>query len=86
MNNYADFLTMVSTEFHRYLMENEKLKVAIPANALIIFQIDGENGFNDWHKKISLKNREINQPIIYVNVKKWRRYSSIEEISLAEAA
>ena len=86
MNNYPDFLAMISTEFHRYLMENEELGMAIPANALIIFQVAGENGFNKWHKEISLKNREINQPIFYVNVKKWRRHSSIEEISLAEAA
>ena len=45
MNNYADFLTMVSTEFHRYLMENEKMGSVIPANALVIFQVAGEDDF-----------------------------------------
>lgn len=40
MNKYAEFLAMVSTEFHRYLMENEELADKIPANALIIFQIE----------------------------------------------
>jgi len=84
MSNYTNFLGMVSTEFNRYVMENEKLAAIIPANALVIFQIDGEDKFNNWHKKTSLKNRETNQPIIYIYVKKWRKHSSIEEVNLTE--
>ena len=38
MSDYANFLAMVSTEFHRYLMENEDFAEKIPANALVIFQ------------------------------------------------
>ena len=38
MGNYTNFLTMVSTEFHQYLMENEEFAEKIPANALVIFQ------------------------------------------------
>ena len=83
MNKYTEFLAMVSTEFHRYLMENEEFADKIPPNALIIFQIDGEEGFNDWHKEASLKNRERDQPVIYIYVKKWRKHSSIEEVSVA---
>ena len=85
MSNYTNFLAMVSTEFHRYLMENEELSNKIPFNALIIFQIEGEDDFNTWHKEISLRNREPGQPIIYIYVKKWRKHSSIEEINLKEA-
>lgn len=84
MCNYTSFLSMVSTEFHRYLMENEEFADKIPANALIIFQIEGEDAFNSWHKEISLRNREPDQPIIYIYVKKWRKHSSIEEVNLAE--
>ena len=76
---------MVSTEFHRYLMEHEELSNKIPLNALIIFQVEGEDDFNNWHKEISLRNREADQPIIYVYVKKWRKHSLIEEINLKEA-
>jgi len=85
MSNYTNFLTMVSTEFHRYLMENEEFAEKIPANALVIFQIEGEDDFNRWHKETSLKNRELDQPVIFVYVKKWRKHSSIEELKLAEA-
>ncbi len=83
MNKYTEFLTMVSTEFHRYLMENKQFADKIPANALIIFQIEGEEEFNNWHKETSLKNREADQPVIYIYVKKWRKHSSIEDVSMA---
>ncbi|MCF6149877.1 MAG: hypothetical protein E3K37_14585 [Candidatus Kuenenia sp.] len=86
MNKYAEFLTMVSTEFHRYLMENQKFTDKIPANALIIFQVEGEEGFNNWHKETSLKNRETDQPVIYIYVKKWMNRSSIEELSMTGVA
>jgi hypothetical protein len=40
MSDYANFLAMVSTEFHRYLMENQDFAEKIPANALVIFQTE----------------------------------------------
>jgi hypothetical protein len=67
-------------------MENENFADKIPANVMIIFQVEGEDDFNKWHEKTSLRNREANQPIVYVYVKKWRKHSSIEEVSLAGAA
>ena len=85
MNDYANVLAMVSTEFHRYLIENEDFAEKVPANALVIFQIEGENAFNSWHKETSLRNRESEQPVILVNVRRWRKHSSIEELNLAEA-
>lgn len=85
MNDYMDFLTMLSTEFHRYLMENEEYAKDLPANALIVFQVEGETNFNLWHKETSLRNREEGQPMSYVYVRKWRKHSSIKEISLIKA-
>ena len=50
MSNYTNFLAMVSTEFHRYLMENDEFSDDIPVNALVIFQVEGEDDFNNWQK------------------------------------
>ena len=86
MNTYSKFLTMISTEFDRYVMENEEFAKSIPQNAMIIFQVHGEEEFNTWHKTLSLKNREPDQPVIYVQIHKWRVHSLIEEVSLAKAA
>jgi hypothetical protein len=85
MPDHKDFLAMVSTEFHRYLMENEAFGEKLPVNAMVIFEIEGEDDFNRWHKETSLKNHEPNQPVVVVHVKKWRQHSSIEELHLAEA-
>lgn len=51
---------------------------------MVIFQIEGEDDFNKWHKETSLRNHEGDQPIIYVYVKKWREHSLIEEINMEE--
>lgn len=82
MNAYTDFLEMLSGEFHKYIMENSHLEDKISGNTMIIFQVEGENEFNNWHKKLSLKNSEKGQPIIYVNIKKWRKHSLIEDINI----
>ena len=84
MGNFDRFLTMLSTEFQRYIMENEKLGENIPLNAMVMFQVDGEDDFNGWHKNTSLRNREKDQPVILIRVKKWREHSSIEELHLAD--
>ena len=83
MGNYNRFLTMLSTEFQRYLMENETIGEKIPINAMLVFQVDGEDKFNQWHKSTSLNNREKDQPLILIRVKRWREHSAIEELHLA---
>ncbi len=86
MNTYSKFLTMLSTEFDRYIMENEEVANTIPPNAMIIFQVHGEDEFNTWHKNLSLKHHETEQPIFYVHIHRWRAHSLIEELTLAKVA
>ena len=86
MKTYADFLTMLSSEFHRYLMENKEIAKDLPENALVVFQVEGEKEFNRWNKETSLRNREKGQQISYVHVRKWRKHSAIQEVSFTSAA
>ena len=86
MNDYNKFVAMISSEFHRYLMENEKSSDLLTSNSLVIFQVEGEDDFNRWHKDISLKNHEAGQTIAYVHLKKWRLHSVIEDMTLIEAS
>lgn len=85
MNEYTDYLTMLSTEFRRYLMENEQFADRISENALIIFQTEGENAFNEWHETLSLMNREPDQPVTYVRMRKLRRRSLLGEVIVSSA-
>ena len=86
MNIYQKFLTMMTTEFDRYVMEHEEFARSIPQNAMIIFEVQGEDEFNTWHHTLSLKHREPDQPVMYIQIQKWRVHSLIEEVSLAKAA
>ena len=86
MNDYNKFAAMISSEFQRYLMENEQSSDLLTSNSLVVFQVEGEEDFNLWHKNLSLKNREAGQTITYVHLKKWRLHSVIEDMTFVEAA
>jgi len=86
MNDYNKFAAMISSEFQRYLMENEQSSDLLTSNSLVVFQVEGEEDFNRWHKDLSLKNREAGQAITYVHLKKWRLHSVIEDMTFVEAA
>lgn len=85
MKKYSKFLAMISSEFHRYLMENGDFADQLPTNALVIFQIEGEEDFNLWHREMSLRNKDKDQQVRYVMLKKWRQHSAIEDVALVAA-
>ena len=85
MSDYNKFTAMLSSEFHRYLMEDEERAPVLPVNVLLIFQVEGEEDFNRWHKEMSLRNREADQPVAVVHLKKWRLHSMIEDMTLTRA-
>ena len=80
--DYNKFTAMLASEFHRYLLEDEKRAPQLPEDVLLIFQVDGEDDFNRWHKETSLRNKEADQPVAYVRLKKWRLHSIIEDMTL----
>jgi len=64
------------TEFDRYVIEHLEFAAEIPQNALIILQVEGDSEYNEWSKRLSLKQREPGQPIVYVRVKGLRPVKS----------
>ena len=85
MSDYNKFTAMLASEFHRYLMEDEERAPMLPENVLLIFQVEGEEDFNLWHKEMSIRNREADQPVAVVHLKKWRLHSVIEDMTLTRA-
>jgi hypothetical protein len=85
MSDFNKFTGMIASEFHRFLMEDEERAQLLPENTLLIFEVEGEVDFNRWHKEMSLRNREINQPVTVVHLKKWRLHSLIEDMTLSQA-
>ena len=85
MSDYNKFTAMLASEFHRYLMEDEERVPLLPENVLLIFQVEGEDDFNRWHKEMSIRNREADQPVAIVHSKKWRLHSVIEDMTLTRS-
>ena len=82
MTEYSKLVAMISSEFNRYVMEHEEVATEIPQNALVVFQVEGEERFNEWSSRLSLKNREKDQPMVFVQIKKWRQKSYVEELDV----
>jgi hypothetical protein len=83
MNHFSNFAAMLSSELQLYLMEHDE---PLPANAMVVFEVTGEDDFNKWHEKVSMQGREANQPVVKVKVQKWRRHSAIEKVTFVKAA
>jgi len=82
MTEYSKLVALISSEFNRYVIEHEELATKIPQNALVIFQVKGEDRFNEWSRRVSMKNKEKDQPLIFVQVKKWRQRACVEELDV----
>lgn len=57
------------TEFDRYVMEHPEFAAKIPLNAQIILQIQGDEEYNEWSRKLAERQRETGQSIVYVTIK-----------------
>ena len=57
------------TEFDRYVVEHPEFTAKIPQNAQIILQIEGDEEYNKWSRRLAEKQREIDQSVVYVKIK-----------------
>ncbi|MBI5188241.1 MAG: hypothetical protein HZA07_04115 [Nitrospirae bacterium] len=79
--------SMMVKEFDRYILEHPEFAEKIPDNALVVMQIEGDEGFNQWAKETSLKAAEKEQPIIYVTITELKPVRSrIEKLRLEMVA
>ena len=82
MTDYQRFASLLEREFSGYLQTHEGDADQFPANALVIFQVDGEPEFNRWHRDLSLRHREGEQPVVEVHVRHLRSASLLEDVNL----
>jgi hypothetical protein len=65
--------SVLGCEFDRYVMEHPDFAEKIPLGANIILQLDGNDAYNRWSRKITENNRakdkDANGPILFVRVK-----------------
>jgi hypothetical protein len=56
-------------EFDRYIVEYPEFAAKIPQNAQIVLQLEGDEEYNDWSRRLADKQREPDQIVVYVKVK-----------------
>jgi len=72
-------------EFNRYVREHPEFADSIPNNAIVIMQLEGDEGFNAWGLNLAKSHTEKDQPVIFVRIKKIKPISSrIEELELQQ--
>ena len=57
------------TEFDRYVAEHPEFAVNIPRDAQIVIQLEDDEEYNEWSRKLAEKQREKDQRVVYVTVK-----------------
>ena len=61
--------SVLGCEFDRYIMEHPDFAEKIPLGAIVVLQLEGEDAFNKWARKIAELHRGKDEPILYVQVK-----------------
>jgi hypothetical protein len=73
-------------EFEKYVLENPRFAERIPDNALIVMQIEGDEEFNHWSRKLAQAQAEKDQPVVYIIVKQLAAVRSrIRKLQLQQA-
>ena len=57
------------TEFDRYVVEHPEFAAKIPPNAQIILQVEGDEEYNEWSRRLAENQRESGLPVVYVKIK-----------------
>lgn len=86
MEGYKKMAALLSSELDRYLLTHPVTAKTLPKNALVVFQVAGEPGFNRWSEKIAFKHREPNQPVVYVKVKGFQTSSALKSLVVERVA
>lgn len=75
-------------EFERYLLEHPRLAERIPDEAVICFQVKGDETFNAWSRRLAQERAEKeHKPVVYVAIQRLRPISSrIERVELTHVA
>ena len=73
MTKFERLNSVLGYEFDRYVMEHPGFAEKIPLGATVILQLEGNDAYNRWSRRIAEKNRskykDENGPILYVRVK-----------------
>jgi hypothetical protein len=83
MNKFEWKNSVLGKEFDQYIFDHPELAQKIPRKAVIALQLEQDEQFNEWSRKLAEEQAEEGQPVIYVNIKRMSEpRSRIEELEL----
>jgi len=83
MNIFEKKNTELIKEFNRYIREHPEFGDSIPKGAVVSMQMEGDEDFNTWSRRLAESNAEEGQSMIYVKIKRIKPIrSGIEEVTL----
>ncbi len=84
MNEFERKNTELIKEFNRYVREHPKFAERIPNDAVVIMQLEGDEEFNAWARRLAENRGE--QPVVLVKIKRMTGRSRIERLELEQVA
>jgi len=86
MNIFERQNGILGMEFDRYMREHPDFGENFQKNSHIVLLKQGDDKFNEWSTNMGKKQKEVNQEIVYVTIKKLAPiHSRIEELELTSA-
>ena len=77
--------TELVKEFNTYVREHPEFAEQIPDKAVVIMQLEGDEEFNQWSKKLAASHQEEERPVVYIRIKKIKPVRSrIEELEVRQ--
>ena len=70
MNPYHRLNSRLGDIFDQYVLENPRFAARIPRGAEVIFEVEGQAGFNSWQRSIWEINHEKGCPVVLVTMPK----------------
>jgi hypothetical protein len=87
MNVYERKNSELIKEFNRYVRERPGFADAIPKNAVVVMQLEGDRKFNQWSRKLAKSHAGEHRPIVYIQIRKLKPLRSrIEKLELKRVA
>jgi len=57
-------------EFNQYLFDHPEFLEQIPQGAVVVLQLQGDEEYNRWSRKIARKTCEKGQPLAFIEIQK----------------
>jgi hypothetical protein len=83
MTSFERKNTELIREFNRYVREHPEFAEQIPDDAVVIMQLEGDEEFNAWARRLAQRRRSAGHSIVFVRIRKLKATPSrIEQLEL----